>query len=270
MGIGEAGTFYLICEECDGKLFKHYEDEKMILEFNFNNKKFMAAVALKNYMKQFYKRNYEVPYQDEFSKIAPEFTDYNNKVKSIYKLDLKEYKSNLFRAYHILERNLKSGYNCIFSTMLNYKVPIAFQGAITLQQDLLGKEINDIYAYDEKIKLQDIHLCIFSLSNNQTFILLFVHKDDTKYKSFIKQFNKLDLQKKLKILNFAIFRHCEDFFISEKIDKSCFTDKFIDICKRQPSDIKSNMYRLFGENEIIFKHINSIPCILDKKYAIDK
>lgn len=270
MGIGEAGTFYIICDECDGKLFASYEDERQIFSFNSDNKKFMASIALKNYMKQFYKRNYEIHYQDEVSKIAPQTKPFNSKVKDVYKLDWKEYKENLMRALHILERNLKSGYNCIFSVFLNYKSPIAFQGAITLQQDLLGKEINDIYAYDEKIKLQDLHACIFPLSNNQTFVLLFVHKDDTKYKSFIKQFNNLDLANKLKVLNFAIFRHCEDFFISEDIDRSCFTDEFLDICRRNPSDRKSMMYRLYGENEIIFKDIDTIPCLLDEKYAIAK
>ncbi len=269
MGIGEAGTFYLICNECDSYLFHDYEDEKHILDFEIGNNRFMASIALKNYMSQLYKRNYEIFYQDEFSNFAPKLKTFNDETKKIYEMDQEDYLYGFNRAYHILEKNLKSGYVCIFHKLLDYKVPIAFQGMASLQQDLNGNIINEIYCYDKSKKLQDIHICIFPLSFGKTFVLMFVHKDDTKYKKFIRQFNRLELNEKLKVINYIVFAYCEDYFFSEKIDRSFITDDFLNICGNQPSNVNSIINELLGKSEYEFKDMDKISCILDSKYAVE-
>ena len=56
-GIREAGTFKLLCKECDKRIFQDYEDpEKICL---MPNKRMLEEIALKNILVMLNKRFYE-------------------------------------------------------------------------------------------------------------------------------------------------------------------------------------------------------------------
>ena len=217
-GVNETGTFQIICRECDSKIFQDYENEENLLQIPTN--KMMAEIALKNILKIWYKRNYEICLYNNIQKLNPFSPSYFMAIhhNEINVLDLKELKIDFKKYKTIIERNLKSGMRLVFWHKCNYTVPLAFQGAVCLYGDLNGQIANDIYNYSSESVMQYIHICVFPLKES-SIIMLFYHKDDTNYKAFERQFNKLSLEKKLQLISFIIVNYSEDFFISKKANE---------------------------------------------------
>ena len=84
---------------------------------------------------------------------------------------------------------------------LNYVVPVAFQGSITLIVDLDGNIINNIYNKDDKYRTQDVHICIFPLKE-KSVVMMFIDSNSKRYRNFYKKFNKLSHNDKLSLINY--------------------------------------------------------------------
>lgn len=92
-GIKETGTFHIICRDCDSKIFQDYEDENNIIQNPTN--KMMAEIALKNILKLWYKRNYEICLYNKIQKSRPFSSSHfmavhHNKVNCLDLKDLKQ------------------------------------------------------------------------------------------------------------------------------------------------------------------------------------
>lgn len=108
--------------------------------------------------------------------------------------------------------DLKDGYYQFYYEKLDYVVPIAFQGSISLMVDLDGIIVNNIYNKDINYKIQDLHICIFPLKES-TVITMFIDFNNKRYRNFYKKFNKLSHDDKLALVNYLIFLYLEDVFI---------------------------------------------------------
>ena len=62
LGISEAGTFKLICRECDSQIFKEYENPNNYISINPPSQKMLAEIAMKNYLKFISKKNLKLHY----------------------------------------------------------------------------------------------------------------------------------------------------------------------------------------------------------------
>ena len=130
IGVNKAGTFRLICNECDSKIFADYENPD-----NYSNQptpKMIAQMALKNSLKSISKRLVEI----ELFKIIGKETDVSRMfslTKNIVnEMDLKEYEESYKKAKKALEKNSSSDYYVCYYEKLNYVVPVAFQGSLAL------------------------------------------------------------------------------------------------------------------------------------------
>ena len=271
-GITEAGTFRLICRDCDNIIFEDYEDENNILQLPTN--KMMAEMALKNILKLWYKRNYEICLYKKIQKLLPFSPSYfiathHNEIND---LDLKELKTDFKKFKTIIEKNLKSGMRLVFWHKCDYIVPLAFQGPICLYGDLKGNIINDIYNYSQELVMQYIHICVFPLEQN-SIIMVFYHKDDTNYRLFEKQFNKLTLDKKLQLISFIIVNYSEDFLISKKANEKIINNPTISTTTENNNNIlASNYYDLkFQENQKLheLENYEDFPNLLNETYKIN-
>ena len=88
-GVNKAGTFHLICNDCDSKIFSDYENPD-----NYSNPptpKMITQMALKNSLKSISKRLFEI----ELFKIYAEKSDnarmFSNAKNAASEMDLKEY-----------------------------------------------------------------------------------------------------------------------------------------------------------------------------------
>ena len=186
-GVNEAGTFHLICRECDGKIFQDYEEP-----LNYEDMptiKMLAQIDMKNNLKFISKRLMEKELYDLMYERMGASTDYVFQKQNISDLDLKEYEDSFRHAKKCALKPFTGEYYIGFYKKLEYRVPVAFQDFIAMIADLEGNIINNIYNKDPKYVIRNISLCIFPFEKN-SIIMLFVDKYNRRYSKFFKQLQR--------------------------------------------------------------------------------
>ena len=271
-GIDEAGTFKLICRDCDSYIFKDYENPENYL--NNPTPKMLAEISLKNYLKSISKRLIEIEIYNQCQLYTqdPTLIDVIKRKEINSKMDLNEYEKSYKKAKRIAIKNWDDEYYTIFFKKLDYIVPIAFQSNIALVCDIEGNIINDIYNNDENYRIQDIQLCIFPLENS-SIILLFMDSQNRRYRKFNKQFKSLSDEEKLKILNYIIFLYSEDIFFSKEIKEVIENSKeLIETSKYTANMLCYNdscNYIEAAKEQFSLKKIPLIPNFLSEKFALN-
>ena len=264
LGVNESGTFHIICRDCDQKIFQDYEKEEA---YNSTPScKMLSEISLKNTLKAIYKRKLE----HQLIGKTP-LSVLSNQLYS-GALDLREYELLFSKSKKSVEKNLEDSFHIYEYIELNYTVPIAYQGLIALNSDLQGKQINDIYNYDPNYEIKELQIAIFPLKG-KSVIILFVEKDNHRYRDFFKQLKKLPTSEKLKIINYIVFAFTEDFFLSPKLDKTVLreikkvaeqtTFTGVNPLTLDISDLKGSVKDRFN-----YRLAEDIPNILSEKYKI--
>lgn len=217
-GIGEAGTFKIICRECDSSVFSEYEDPEAY--YQKPTDKMLAQIAMKNFLKSISKRQQEIQLYRNMEK---EFGIHEmmSQMKGIGSIDLKEYIDEFKYARKASQSKWNDHYYLSYFESIPYVVPIAIQSNIALVSDLEGGTINDIYNHSSDYVIKGIHLCVFPL-HSHSVVMMFCNKNEKRYSNFFKQFNKLSFEEKLKVVNFIIFVYSEDYFFYKEINKEIF------------------------------------------------
>lgn len=268
-GIKNAGTFQLICRECDSKIFQQYEDPN-----NYENvptSRMLAQIAMKNYLRHIGKRLNEYAIYDIMHEINPMMKQFTDNMHTIQELDLLEYKDGLKKAKRVSRKDWNDEYYLFYYEKLNYVVPIAFQGSITLIVDLDGNIINNIYNTDNKYRTQDVHICIFPLKE-KSVIMMFIDSNSKRYRNFYKKFNKLSHNDKLALINYIIFLYSEDVFLSKSIPKEILeSNRLIEVSQQSSVAILKNplvdtIDALKEEYDL--SKMSEIPNLLSEKYKL--
>lgn len=270
-GLNNSGVFKRICNDCDNDLFKNYESaEQLLLQ---PRKKIMTQIDLKNCLRMCDKRLSEIALYNNLLKMDPSDSMLQSLLETqrINCLDLNEIKKEIDRDLKILSKQSTSSFDLIFWEKLEYVVPIAFQGHIALVGDLSGNTINDIYNKNENYVIENMNICVFPLKS-QSVVMVFINKDNKKYKEFIKQFKILKREEKLQLISYMIFNYSEDFFVSSIAKNEIINNKNLDIVARNTT----NIYALDEEfADQLKKYKNSelcgyisFPNLLDKKYSL--
>lgn len=267
-GIKEAGTFKLLCQKCDGTIFQDYENIAALEQKP--TERMLEEIALKNMLMMLNKRYFEA---ELFSNMKKEFDmpfPYEKK-QEVNFLDERDFWWDYCRIKDMMEFG-NGTFNLFYWEKLNYKVPIAFQGMVTLYGDLEGGLITDIYNKSEDVIVKHMHLCIFPLENTSV-VFAFYHTEDTEYDRFAQQFNELSKDEKLSIISFIMYEYSEDMFLAKKFPHRTW--------------INNKMREVFGDTtEIMVPHEvledymkekvrfrlkyrnKDFPCILLEKYSI--
>lgn len=220
-GIKAVWTFHNICRDCDSRYFQEYEDESELTENP--TARFFAQIALKDSLMMFYKYSLDRA-TDDNPLYSQMFLSGMELKKEDDELNARGELWLMKRAKKILEKNLKSGYVCVFCKTLEYTVPIAFQAPLYIYKSIDQKTIiNDLFDYSEKNILKPLHVCVFPLKG-KTMIYVFHHKDDRNYVPFDRQFQRLSDDKKLQYINYLIFKYSEHCVFSPKIDTAFLAD----------------------------------------------
>lgn len=266
-GVKNSGTFHFICNDCDGKFFRDYENEQ-----NLKRKpsdKMLAEIAVKNLLLQLSKREQE---KELYVELQKEFNAYDNleKLEEINGLDIRDYTEEIQFHKNIADNNISGGYQILFWRIVPYKVPIAIQSAIALTKDLEGNDINDVFDMSESAKMQFMHLAILPLKE-ESVILAFYHKRDKLYRKLRHQINSSSDQKVFRFLNYIIFAYTENYFISKKIKETIESNEKLSKLG-QENNGNPNLGFLGPDNYygIGYKPIemNEIPNFLDSDWAV--
>lgn len=248
VGVNNAGTFHIICKDCDNTLFQEYEDP-----FAYNappTHKMLTAIALKCSLKNIYKRKIETEMFKMIQATAKtKHIMHNNIVNA---LDLQDYTSDYNKAKKYLNSNDNDGYYLIYFDLLNYTVPIAFQGQIALYVDFDGNIVNDIYNQNPKYHIKALFLCVFPLKD-KTAIILFIDNKEKRFTKFYKKLKSLSHREKLSVLNYLIFLYSEDFFYSEKLEQIFANDMHVKEITGKTTTIGFSIEDILRTD--MFKHI---------------
>lgn len=265
-GINESGTFHIICRDCDSKLFQDYENEN---NYIFQpSTKMLAEIALKNSLKLISKRKFENSFYEEMLKIGlpKEIVERRHTVNN---MDEKEFVKLFNHAKKSVEKPFDTDFHLYTHIVLPYRIPIAFQGFITLVCDLENVLINNIYSLDASYEEKSINLCLFPLET-QSIILMFVESGNKRYRSFFKQFNKLSQKEQLEIINYIVFSYSEDFFLSPLLSDETITA--LTEAGKNTTDLFTTSPFLDPRKAICdiynFESAKNLPNILSEQYKI--
>lgn len=270
-GVNRSGTFYVICRDCDSKVFSEYENPAKYEEGPSH--KMLAQIAMKNFLKSVYKRKLELEmYQVANSELglSPGLLEHQS---NIIELDSNEFMNGYLRAKRADEKNSSDAYYMFFCERLDYVVPVAFQGPIAMTTDLEGGVINKLFEMDPKYKLQELHLCIFPFEE-ESLVFMFIDSKSKRYRNFYKQFRKRSLDEQLRIIVYILFAYTEDFFIHKDLDDEILSnDVLLDISAKS-AIVTSPFPFIDGDNVVQqsydFTNLDEVPNILLREYEVGR
>lgn len=268
-GLNEAGTFKLLCNECDGKIFRDYEDINALEKRP--SEKMLEEIALKNILMMLNKRYIEI---ELYKNLEKQYHFECEKKQEVNSLDEKDFWWDYNRVKNMMNSDKdEHKFKIIYWKKLDYKIPIAFQGLVALYGDIEGNLVTDIYNKSKDVIVKHMHLCMFPLKECSV-VFAFYHEDDTEYDDFCRQFNLLNEEEKLSTLSYIVHEYSEDMLYSKKFPhRTWFMNKLKEIALDN-TDIFG-----FSKEEAEFKKrvlLNKIknrdknfPCILSKKFSIE-
>ena len=271
-GINNAGTFHIICEDCDNTIFQEYENPDI-----YNDKpshQVLAAIALKCSLKSIYKRKVEIEQYKLMQAIKE--TQQFIQTNAVNSLDLQDFLNDYNKAKKYINSRYNDGYYLIYYDLLNYTVPIAFQGQIALYVDFDGTIVNDIYNKDPNYHMKDLFVCVFPLKN-KTAVMLFIDNGEKRYRRFYKKFNSLTQEDKLSVINYLIFLYSEDFYCSETLKQELKKDKDVKEITGKTTMagisfddiIKGDVFERIQKEYILNEYLK-FPNFLSEKYKIQE
>ena len=268
-GVKDAGTFQLICHSCDNTLFQDYENPSVYTMPPSG--KVLAQIALKKYIQMVSKKSEDLELYS-ILRANPGFSsEYADMEIDIAKLDLLEYKKGVIRAKQASSGSHNDWYYLCYFQHLDYIIPLAFQGLVTLICDFGGEIINDIYNMSPNYHTKELHIAAFPLESTSV-IVLFIDSRDKCYRKFYRQLNALPLDQQLAAINYIIFSYSENVFISKEIDKRVLKDKeFLDVCRKTSEFVSTSPWSQtmpVAKKEFSLSNRNKIPNLLSPEYAL--
>lgn len=274
-GIGEAGTFRIICRDCDSTIFRDYENPENYSAEKQPSQKILAEIAMKDYLKFVYKRMFELEMSRQARSLCDDNSLFGHYAKRkieieepVQALDLKAYTSCFMRAKKHCEKG-SSGYYVVYYRILDYVAPVAVQSPVTLSIDIEGGVVNNIYNQDPSFNPTDIHVCVFPLKD-KTVVLLFIDDGDKHYRRFYKQLRKLSAEDQLGVINYIIFLYCEDYFLAKEISSIVDVSQLKEVAETTPVIVSStpidNALQISAQYSLA--NWKRIPNLLSEAYKI--
>ena len=265
-GVNEAGTFKIICNDCDSKVFRDYENPESY--FKKPTDKMISQMAMKNYLRNISKRELENALYHNIEQLPDEVVEY---IQSINELDLKEHVAGFDYSKKAIASKWDDHFYLGYFEILDYVAPLAFQNCVALISDLEGNVVNNIYNDSSDYYLSELHISVFPLKNHSV-VLIFVKKGEKKYKNFLKQFRKLATLEKLQVINYIVFSYSEDVFIYKGLDKEIIEDQEFKKVIQQSTiaEATTPFADSLGEAKKTFDLNNRhlIPNLLDSVYKV--
>lgn len=272
-GIKNAGTFHIICRECDSKVFQDYENPEAYVSTPTEN--MLNQIALKNSLRDIYKHETELHLYQNLKEMAHEKNpSLSVLTDSLFDNMIYARKRDIEECYGILNKSKsfinyrKSWLRIISFDILDYVLPIAFQGMIALTTGVNKEIINNHFEYRNDYEIEYLHLAVFPLKNSSV-VLLFLDKNYKRYQQFETFLKNSSLEEKLTVINRIIFLYTEDYFLSKQLSN--------EVTKKLESPAKTLQDSFsFNECQSIKNAIKDynlrndmcIPNLFEKKFAV--
>ena len=272
-GIGDAGTFSLICNDCDNTLFQDYESPSAYE--SEPSGKILAQIAMKDYLHMIGKRYYELEMDSLCKEQNPNYPYYPQNEVEAKKLDLNDYEKAFKKAKIASNGGHDDWYSLFYYRKLDYVVPYAAQSMVTLISDFNDDVINYIYNFDADYHTSALHVAVFPLASS-SIIIMFTESNSNRYRKFSKQFRKLSEDDQLSAINYIIISYIENVFLSKNMSKEVMDNPFFrDASRKTAYAITPHGYHKDGLidraiEEFSLSKRHCVPNLLGREYALSK
>ena len=224
-GINKAGTFHVICNDCDSRAFQKYENSDSYIHNPEDDNELINQIALKNILRDIYKHELEL----EMFKLMPTAIKEKSKNPLAYytasivntaqmkarEFDISECYSALEKCKSSIEKHIP-WLDVLMFEKLDYVVPIAYQGMIAITTGFNHEIINNKFSYEKGYNIEYIHIAVFPFEKN-SIVCLFMDKENTRYNQFVERFSKLSKTRKIHCISYLLFLYCEDYFLTKDL-----------------------------------------------------
>lgn len=205
----KASTFFGFCDHHDTEIFKPIElaeySEQPLQNFLFA----FRALALEYHKKQ-----------RKLKTVCNMFKNYPHQMLdegSVYlyrtsQLDVRDHQHD----YEIFKSDyLNDDFNRLRTIYrkLNFEIEFATCSAFSIQYDLNGKEINNIFSTSDE-KMPSVYVNVYPIDGGTNIILSYHLEDEIKYQSYFDQLESLSDENLVKHLNYLIIQYTENVFFS--------------------------------------------------------
>lgn len=274
-GINEAGTFSLVCGDCDSDFFSGYEG-KVSKQDEFTQSD-LAEIVIKNSLFDIgeFKRRKALSLTEDHTVLKDSFSiDFSilleqQAIREIYRThgveDQKQVDRNIERALACIFEEIDT-YEKIFDFTLDHTVPLAIQTSAVLSHFPNGRSFQNIKARVGHVS--EFFLCAFPGSNGKTRMLCFYDKSDDRLNAAREDFKLYDEMFLAKYFYVAMLNvNSYGFFYSPLAEKSVLNKRCISI----PISTPEWQYRSFEKMLMISANIFEEKYNLEiiKKYKRD-
>lgn len=275
IGISKAGTFRIICNECDNSYFKAYEDSSSWQEPP--NQRLMGLIAVKTCLAEIAEaRQQAVSHRH----IAEDYeSEGMHQRAGVRIIDSRDDLRNLETARLAAERGNR-GFKLLYYKVLPYTVPVAIQTLINPIVDFEGNPINNLFEYSQSYYIEPLYVCIFPMKNTSV-ITVFRNRRTDRYNAFQTQLESLNEIDAMKAILALCIAYSEDIYYSPSIENILLNSTQIVHLSRMNIDslgeyaygkteqgMKRNILKHAGQIYAIGR-LMDIPNLLDEDYSID-
>lgn len=273
IGINNAGVFRMICSDCDNKFFSEYENPELYKTDNPIASECLGRIATKVLLFEQNKARIQLGalgiVQDKSQLV--ELQEKTINTRTIDQID------NGYQLKYALNavKQTNNGYRVLVDYLLDYTIPLAFQGEVCLISDFKGEKINNTLNMDESYHIEPLFICIFPLLHGSR-IFVFCRADGyARYSSFHKQLRSLNQRKSLSTIFKIILCYSEEPLFSPLLSDDIFENEAFD----QAARMNVMMISFFDHSEkqlqkklrrdFAVEQLPDPPALLEKKYSME-
>lgn len=220
-GLNNTGVFHLLCETCENKTFKDYENANFFGALSNGKKEVLTDKALAEIM---LKSSLRERHKKEFSKNITILMNEKAKLNKIPfktdivadQLNIKEYEYYINKCKEILLGNKKDAFDVFYLDILEHSSRFACQALIAVQKTVTNEVINDVYNYDPNYHIVLSVFCIFPLKDKTICMAYCLKEESDRLKPFIKYLNELNVSSKRKLFQSTLFMYSEEVYTNEE------------------------------------------------------
>lgn len=223
-GINNAYTFRLLCEQCEHKYFKHYEDPDNILGFNSlserEQKFILCEMALKTHLAHIAMK-YERLVSMDMASCGQLSQAEKDGLVLADRLDINEHLRYKTKLKGVMKSN-KNPFVILYDRLLDYGTKIATQTIINYNFDLKGNKIFDPNLLVESNQCRYFYLMILPVKG-KTRIMFYIEREYLNNAlPIVEDFKALSNDEKLHFLFISLIIHDQQFYLAPSFGDMIF------------------------------------------------
>lgn len=235
-GLNNAGTFHLICHECDKHYFSDYEKPELWEQVSIDGEKalsdmVLAEIYLKSALRERYKKEFALNF-DILTNARYDSEGIPQNIATIsYELSVREDDTLIDRCKRIIEEGLQNQFQIIHLDVLEHSSNIAAQALFPIQKVPTDEIINNVFNLNPDYRIVLIEMVVFPLKDKTICLSFCLSEDVERLLPFIRYLNGLSKTAKRKLFQSTLFAYTEEIYMNEEmvnvISKDGVTMSFI-------------------------------------------